>query len=77
MKDVPVPTKPDRKEGIMKEVEWRGHWKEYNDRFSGIQTDHKIRLLLHWFKHDFFEWVDPLKCTVCKVVTNSFSSEGG
>jgi hypothetical protein len=66
MKNVDIPTKPEKGD-IIKELEWRQLWKDYNDRFEGIQADHKIRLLLKWFKEDFFEWVNSPKCSICKV----------
>jgi hypothetical protein len=67
MKDVVSPVKPDKKEGIIKEAEWRQQWKAYNDQYDAIQADHKIRLLLKWFKEDFFQWMDNPKCVLCKV----------
>lgn len=67
MKNVALPGKFDKKDGIMKELEWRQQWKTYNDQFSAIQTDHKIKLLLKWFKEDFFQWVNSPSCSLCKV----------
>jgi hypothetical protein len=71
MKDVVTPVKPDKKEGAIKELEWRQQWKTYNDQYNAIQTDHKIRLLLKWFKEDFFQWLNYPECVLCKV-THSF-----
>lgn len=71
MKDVVIPVKPEKTEGVIKEVEWRQQWKEYNDQYNAIQADHKIRLLLKWFKEDFFQWLNNPNCVLCKV-TNSF-----
>ena len=67
MKSVAIPIKPDKKEGIIKEAEWRTEWKSYNDQYSAIQQDHKIRILLKWFKEDFFQWLTSPQCSVCKV----------
>jgi hypothetical protein len=69
MKDllIIIPNKPDKKDGIIKELEWIQQWKSYNDLYSSIQTDHKIRLLLKWFKEDFFQWVNQPNCSICKV----------
>jgi hypothetical protein len=67
VKDVIVPVKPDKKEGIMKEAEWRDQWKAYNGQYYAIQQDHKVRLLLKWFKEDFFQWVNGPECRDCKV----------
>ena len=67
MANVAVPVKPEDKDDIMKEVEWRQNWKVYNDKYTGIQADHKIRLLLKWFKEDFFHWLNTPECILCKV----------
>jgi len=67
MKDVAVPIQPNKIEGIIKEAEWRDQWKAYNDQYSAIQQDHKIHLLLRWFKEDFFQWVNGPECRVCEV----------
>jgi hypothetical protein len=67
MRSVAVPGKFDKKDGIMKELEWRQQWKAYNDQFSAIQIDHKVRLLLKWFKEEFFQWVNNPSCSICKV----------
>jgi bisphosphoglycerate-dependent phosphoglycerate mutase len=76
MKDFVVPTKPDKKDGIMKELEWRRQWKLYNDHYASIQADHKVRLLLKWFKEDFFQWVNSPNCSICKVSTVLDFSDG-
>jgi len=68
MKDVAVPIHPDKKDGIIEEAEWRDQWKAYNDQYSAIQQDHKIRLLLKWFKEDFFQWVNGPECRACIVL---------
>ena len=67
MKDVGMPVRPDKKEGVIREAEWRQQWKAYNDQYSATQADHKIRLLLKWFKEDFFQWVNGPACSLCKV----------
>jgi len=67
MANVAVPVKPEEKDDILKEAEWRQKWKEYNDKYSGIQADHKIRLLLKWFREDFFHWLNSPECIVCQV----------
>jgi hypothetical protein len=70
MKNVAVPRKFEKTEGIIKELEWRQQWKAYNDQFSAFQTDHKIKLLLKWFKEDFFKWVNSPPCSLCKVLNH-------
>jgi hypothetical protein len=67
MTDVPIPDKPQKKDGIWKEAEWREQWRLYNDLYAATQTDHKIRLLLKWFKEDFFTWVNSPQCASCEV----------
>jgi hypothetical protein len=77
MKDFVIPSKPDKKDGILKELEWRRQWKLYNDQYSSIQADHKVRLLLKWFK-EFFQWVNSPNCSICKVYAIfTFLMEGG
>jgi hypothetical protein len=76
MKDVVIPSKPDKKDGILKELEWRRQWKLYNDQYSSIQADHKVRLLLKWFKEDFFQWVNSPNCSICKVYAILLFSDG-
>jgi peptide-N4-(N-acetyl-beta-glucosaminyl)asparagine amidase len=75
LKEFSVPVKPDKKDGIMKELEWRRQWKLYNDKYSSIQADHKIRLLLKWFKEDFFTWVNSPNCSICKVFASTSLSD--
>jgi hypothetical protein len=65
--NIEVPVKPEEKDDILKEAEWRQKWKEYNNKYSGIQVDHKIRLLLKWFREDFFHWLNSPECIACKV----------
>jgi len=67
MANVALPVKPEEKDDIIKEVEWRQKWKVYNDKYFGVQADHKIRLLLKWFKDDFFHWLNSPECILCKV----------
>jgi peptide-N4-(N-acetyl-beta-glucosaminyl)asparagine amidase len=68
MKDIVIPLKPNKSDGVIKEAEWRQQWKLYNDQFSAIQADHKVRLLLKWFKEDFFQWINSPECSICKVL---------
>ena len=73
MSNVSIPDTPHKKEGIWKEGEWREQWKVYNDLYVATQMDHKIRLLLKWFKEDFFTWVNSPQCASCGVrIQNSF-----
>jgi len=67
MSDIAIPDKRNKKEGIWKEGEWREQWKVYNDMYAATQMDHKVRLLLKWFKEDFFTWVNSPQCRSCRV----------
>lgn len=39
--------------------------------------DHILKQLLHWFKHDFFKWVDQPICETCNEKTVSFRPPEG
>jgi hypothetical protein len=67
MKDVAIPVTPEQGKDVVKEAEWRQQWKEYNDRYAATQADHKIRILLKWFKEEFFTWLNYPECVLCKV----------
>jgi hypothetical protein len=77
MKDVARPVKPSKNDGEFKEGVWRLEWKEYNARYNAVQMDHKVRLLLKWFKEEFFKWVNSPECPICKVLALILSLHKG
>lgn len=45
-------------------------YEEADDELGGSLEDKVIKRLLHWFKNDFFTWVNNAPCDYCSNVTH-------